>query len=107
MLHNSRKAGGNYNAFHKKALVNLRYFIAPLLICVSLAGVLAGGIWTWTGVFLLGVGIILDTLVTYKTKGAGFDENGEPYGIPWLQNTVMYLMLPVFVALQLALAYQI
>ena len=89
-----------------KLLVNIRYFIAPLLILVTLAGVLAGGAWAWTGVGLLGVGIILDTLISVQTRGA-LDENGETLGIPWLQNTVMYLMLPVFVALQLALAYQI
>ena len=41
-----------------KLLVNIRYFIAPLLILVTLAGVLAGGVWAWTGVGLLGVGII-------------------------------------------------
>ena len=89
-----------------KLLVNIRYFIAPLLILVTLAGVLAGGVWAWTGVGLLGVGIILDTLINVQTRGA-IDENGETLGIPWLQNTVMYLMLPVFVALQIALAYQI
>ena len=89
-----------------KLLVNIRYFIAPLLILVTLAGVLAGGAWAWTGVGLLGVGIILDTLISVQPRGA-LDENGETLGIPWLQNTVMYLMLPVFVALQLALAYQI
>ena len=90
----------------KKLLVNIRYFIAPLLILVTLAGVLAGGAWAWTGVGLLGVGIILDTLINVQTRGA-IDENGETLGIPWLQNTVMYMMLPVFVALQVALAYQI
>jgi len=89
-----------------KLFVNIRYFIAPLLILVTLAGVLAGGAWAWTGVGLLGVGIILDTLINVQTRGA-VDENGETLGIPWLQNTVMYMMLPVFVALQLALAYQI
>ena len=90
----------------KKLLVNIRYFIAPLLILVTLAGVLAGGVWAWTGVGLLGVGIILDTLINVQTRGA-IDENGDTLGIPWLQNTVMYFMLPVFVALQVALAYQI
>ena len=35
-----------------KLLVNIRYFIAPLLILVTLAGVLAGGVWAWTGVGL-------------------------------------------------------
>jgi alkane 1-monooxygenase len=108
IVNNSQLTGRRkYNAYRKKALINIRYFIAPALILVALAGVMAGGAWTWTGVGLLGIGIIFDTLVTRKTSGAGFDENGEPYGIPWLQNAVMYSMLPVFVALQLGLAYQI
>ena len=70
-----------------KLLVNIRYFIAPLLILVTLAGVLAGGAWVWTGVGLLGVGIILDTLINVQTRGA-VDENGDTLGIPWLQNAV-------------------
>ena len=52
-----------------KLFVNIRYFIAPLLIRVTLAGVLAGGAWAWTGIGLLGVGIILDTLITKHTRG--------------------------------------
>jgi len=90
----------------RKLLTNVRYFIAPALILVTLLGVLKGGVFAWTGVFLLGLGIVLDTLITYKTRGA-VDENGETLGIAWLQNSVMYLMLPIFVALQVALAYKI
>lgn len=90
----------------RKLFTNVRYFIAPALILITLLGVLEGGIFAWTGVFLLGLGILIDTLITYKTRGA-VDENGETLGIAWLQNTVMYLMLPLFVALQVALAYQI
>tara|TARA_Y100001937_G_scaffold45765_1_gene64291 strand:+ start:15893 stop:16975 length:1083 start_codon:yes stop_codon:yes gene_type:complete len=91
----------------KKLFINARYFIAPLLILATLFGVIAGGPWVWTGVFLLGVGIIIDTLHTRQTYGAGFDEDGETNANPYLQNAVMYLMLPVFIALQCALAYQI
>ena len=61
----------------KKIAINARYFIAPLLILATLFGVLAGGPWVWTGVFLLGVGIVIDTLYTQQTMGAGFDEEGE------------------------------
>ena len=73
----------------KKFLINARYFIAPSLILATMFGVLAGGPWVWTGLVLLGVGIIVDTLTKTQTPGAGFDENGETYGIPWLQNGVM------------------
>ena len=59
-----------------KLIVNIRYFIAPLLILVTLAGVLAGGVWAWTGVGVLGVGIILDNLINVQTRGA-IEENGE------------------------------
>ena len=59
----------------KKLFINARYFIAPLLILATLFGVIAGGPWVWTGVALLGVGIIIDTLHTRQTYGAGFDDN--------------------------------
>ena len=91
----------------KKLAVNARYFIAPLLILATLFGVLAGGAWVWTGVFLLGVGIIIDTLYTKQTMGAGFDDEGELNANPLLMNLTMYAMLPVFIALQCVLAYQI
>jgi len=91
----------------KKFFINARYFIAPLLILATLFGVLAGGPWVWTGVFLLGVGIIIDTLHTRQTYGAGFDDEGDTNANPTLMNVTMYLMLPVFIALQCVLAYQI
>ena len=58
----------------KKLFINARYFIAPLLILATLFGILEGGPWVWTGVFLLGVGIVIDTLYTQQTYG-GFDED--------------------------------
>ena len=92
----------------KKTLINIRYFLAPLLIIVTMLGVLMGGIFVWTGVVLFGAGIILDTLsMSYHPKGAGVDENGDTYGMPALQNLVMYLMLPVFVVLQLVMAWRV
>ena len=91
----------------KKLLINARYFLAPLLILASLFGVIAGGPWVWTGVLLLGLGIIIDTLTTAQTPGAGFDDNGDTNGIVPLLNGTMYGMLAVFALIQLALAWRI
>jgi hypothetical protein len=92
----------------KKIFINIRYFLAPILILVSMVGILIGGPLVWTGVVLFGVGILLDTLsMPLHTKGAGFDDNGETNGFAGLQNAVMYIMLPVFVLLQLAMAWRI
>lgn len=91
----------------KKLFINLRYFLAPLLILSALFGVLAGGPWVWTGIALMGIGILVDTTTPQRTMGAGFDEEGDTYGIPALQNGVMYSMLGVFVLLQLAIAWRI
>lgn len=90
-----------------KLLVNVRYFLAPVAIILAGLGVFFGGPWVWTGVVLLGAAIIIDTMVTYKSKGAGFDDNGDTMGIPGLQNAVMYSMLGVFALLQLILAWRI
>lgn len=91
----------------KKLLINLRYLLAPTMIAGTLAGVLAGNGWEWVGVALLGLGIIVDTLVTAKTKGAGFDEDGNTNAAAWFQNAVMYGMFGLFVLLQLALGLQV
>ncbi len=91
----------------KKLLINVRYFVAPVLIIAAMVGVLVGGMFSWLGVLLLGLGIVIDTLLRVQTAGAGVDENGDTNGIPALQNGVMYSMLFVFVALQLALAWRI
>lgn len=91
----------------KKLFINLRYFLAPLLILSALFGVLAGGPWVWTGIALMGIGILVDTTTPQRTMGAGFDEEGDTYGIPALQNGVMYSMLGVFVLLQLAICWRI
>ena len=77
----------------KKFLINTRYFIAPLLILSAIFGVLAGGPWVWTGVILLGAGIIIDTLTKRQTPGAGFDDDGNTYASAGLQNGIMYGML--------------
>lgn len=91
----------------KKTLINARYFLAPVFILLAMGGVFIGGPWVWTGVFLLGLAIILDTVISTRTMGAGFDDNGESNGIASLQNGVMYFMLVVFVLLQLNIAWRI
>ena len=91
----------------KKLFINARYFIAPLLILASIFGVIAGGPWVWTGVVLLGAGIIIDTLTRRQTPGAGFDDEGSLFAIPALQNGVMYGMLGAFVLLQIVLAWRV
>lgn len=91
----------------EKFFVNVRYYIAPLLILGALFGVLAGGPWVWSGVIFLGIGIIVDTLTTARTTGGGFDDNGDTNGIVPLLNGTMYGMLAIFVVLQLALAWRI
>ena len=91
----------------KKFFINVRYFLAPLLILSALFGVVAGGPWVWIGVALMGVGILVDTTTPQRTMGAGFDREGDTYGIPALQNGTMYSMLGVFVLLQLAICWRI
>ncbi len=92
----------------KKLLVNIRYWLAPVLILVTLLSIIMGGMFVWVGVALFGVGIILDTVtMPFHPPGAGFDENGETMGMPALQNAVMYVMLPVFALLQVALAWRV
>lgn len=92
----------------KKLLINIRYWLAPILILVTLLSIVMGGMFVWVGVALFAVGIILDTItIPFHPPGAGFDENGDTMGMPALQNTVMYVMLPVFVLLQVALAWRV
>ena len=50
-----------------KALVNLRYFLTPSLIFLSLVGVVLGGNWVWLGVALFLSSIVVD-YVTSRAK---------------------------------------
>ena len=90
-----------------KLLINLRYLIAPASISLALYGVVQGGVLSWLGVFMLGLFVLIDTFVKTPTKGAGFDKDGNTNGVSWFQNATMYAMLPLFVCLQIALAFQI
>ena len=90
-----------------KFMINARYMLAPATILLAMWGVFIGGPWVWLGVYMLGAGILIDALVSKKTMGAGFDENGDTNGIPNFQNGVMYFMLAIFVLLQINLAWRI
>ena len=58
----------------KKLFINIRYWLAPILILVTLLSVIMGGMFVWVGVALFGVCIILDTItMPFHPSGAGFD----------------------------------
>jgi len=74
---------------------------------ITILGLLSGGINVWAGVALFGISAIVDTATKNIHLRADFDEEGNSYGIKIFQYAVMYLMLIVFVALQLALVWRI
>ncbi len=87
---------------------HLVYLITPLGILAAILGILKGGNWVWLGVAIFGLNIVLDTLTApLHTRGAATDGNGRPLGSPFILNALMYLQLPVFVALQLVLAWRV
>ena len=88
----------------KKLYVNVRYLIVPVMTVATIIGLYIGGIYSWIGVFLFGVNTILDTLTKDIHLRADFDDDGNSYGIKSFQYSVMYLMLPIFIAFQLVLA---
>ncbi len=94
----------------KKLVVNLRYFITPVMIFLAMLGIVLGGAWVWLGVAMFVAAIIADwitSLTPVRAGPAGTDQNGELNGIPWLLNTMMYGQLPIFVLLQVALAWRV
>ena len=88
-------------------LANIKYLLAPVLILVTFAGVLAGGLFAWLGVALLFVGIIIDTLMKKQASSQMHSDEGKTLANPTFQNLVMYTMLPIFVLLQFALAWRV
>jgi alkane 1-monooxygenase len=88
-------------------LANIKYLLAPSLILVTFFGVLAGGLLSWIGVALLGVGVVVDTLLRRQASSSMHKDDGTTKASPAFQNMVMYFMLPVFVLLQLALAWRV
>ena len=75
------------------------------LLLVTLAGVIAGGMLSWISV-APGVGVIVDTILR-KQLQAQCTKKMVLLKQATFQNMVMYLMLPVFVLLQLALAWRV
>ena len=93
-----------------KLLVNLRYFLTPIMIFATMVSIVVGGPWVWLGVVMFTASIVADWITSVtriSARPAGTDENGELNGIPWLLNTMMYAQFPVFVMLQLALVWRV
>ena len=88
-------------------LLNLRYLLAPILIIVAGTGVLIGGIFSWLGVVLLFVGLLVDVATKFETSGIGSNPDGSTRGWATFQNLTMYFMLPVFIMFQLVMAYRL
>lgn len=91
----------------KTLFVNTRYLIVPVMSIITILGLISGGINVWAGVALFGISAIVDTATKNIHLRADFDEEGNSYGIKIFQYAVMYLMLIVFFALQLALVWRI
>ena len=85
----------------KKLYVNVRYLIVPVMTVATIIGLYIGGIYCLDRGFLFVINTILDTLTKDIHLRADFDDDGNSYGIKAFQYSVMYLMLPTFIALQL------
>jgi alkane 1-monooxygenase len=93
-----------------KLLVNLRYFMTPVMIFMAMGGIVLGGHWVWFGVVMFIAAILADwitSITPMRAAPAGTDRNGELNGIPWLLNAMMYAQLPMFILLQLSLAWRV
>ena len=67
----------------RKLIANLQYVTTPVLISLSVVGVLRGGDWVWLGGALLAAAIVADTILITHTRGAGKDDQGRPLGVAW------------------------
>ena len=90
-----------------KLFVNARYLIVPVSSLVTILGIFLGGPLAWTGVVFFAVYTVIDTLTKDIRWRAEKDANGESFGVKQFQYLVMYIMLPVFIALQLVLAWRV
>jgi len=88
----------------RKLYVNARYLLVPAMTTATITGLYLGGFYVWLGVMLFGVNTILDTLTKDIHLRADFDDSGNSFGVKGFQYSVMYLMLPIFIVLQTALA---
>ena len=86
-----------------KLFVNARYLIVPFSSLVTIFGIFQGGVFSWIGVILFGIFTLIDTLTRNIHLRAEKDINGNSFGIKEFQYVVMYIMLPVFILLQVAL----
>lgn len=91
----------------KRLFVNLQYLVLPASLLLTLFGAILGGIWVWTGLALLVVAIVTDTIVTSQTHGTGVDENGNSLGYPILLNSFLYVAVPINILLFLVVAWRV
>ena len=90
-----------------KFYINARYLIVPVSSVITIFGIFLGSTYAWTGVILFGLYTIIDTLTKDIHLKAEVDNNGNSHGIKFFQYLVMYVMLPVFVAIQVFLAWRL
>ena len=82
-----------------KFLVNYSIFRnANLNFSITLVGLVIGGPWVWTGVFLL-IGSMIVDWATSAAKSvhagpAGRDEDGETYGVDIILKVMMWGAVP-------------
>ncbi len=92
----------------KLILGHLVYLYTPIGILACTLGIILGGMWVWLGVAIFGLNIFLDTVTAQiHTSGAPTDKQGKPLGVAGVLNTMMYLQLPLFITLQIVLAWRI
>jgi alkane 1-monooxygenase len=90
-----------------KFFINARYLIVPVSSLITIFGIFLGSTYAWAGVILFGFYTIIDTLTKDIHLKAEVDNNGNSYGIKIFQYLVMYVMLPVFIAIQIFLAWRL
>jgi len=92
----------------KLILGHLVYLYTPLGVVAAVLGILKGGSWAWLGVAIFAFNILVDTLTSgLHLRGAASQKDGSPSGIPAILNSMMYMQLASFIALQLALAWRV
>ena len=90
-----------------KFFINARYLIVPVSSLITIFGIFLGSTYAWTGVILFGFYTIIDTLTKDIHLKAEVDNDGNSYGIKIFQYLVMYVMLPVVIAIQIFLAWRL
>ena len=86
-----------------KFYINARYLIVPISSLITILGIILGGIYAWTGVFLFGLYTVIDTLTKNIHLRAETNEVGEPFVIMNFQYLVTYVMLLIFILLHVVL----